>query len=187
MLFSECIIFIINSENSARRWGLDDLKKCRFSEFRTLLRNKPLANSLMLYVISLCICRCLFLSEIQVSLVNSGKYKGIWHITWGYWLKVKYTTEQQAQCIECDICNPQFCVCEEGDSEICIFCEREFIYLQSDHHTQYVELVVQNSHRTFLDWLKFGWRSLKGEGSGGRCNRSVRAHSARFDQIWRSA
>ena len=40
-------------------------------------------------------------------------------------------SEQQAQRIECDICNPQFCVCEEGDSEI--FCEREFIYLQSDH------------------------------------------------------
>ena len=30
-------------------------------------------------------------------------------------------------------CNPQSCVCEEGDSDLCIFCEREFIYLQSDN------------------------------------------------------
>ena len=42
-------------------------------------------------------------------------------------------SEQQAQRIECDYCNPQSCVCVEGEPDICIFCEREFIYLQSDN------------------------------------------------------
>ena len=43
-------------------------------------------------------------------------------------------SEQQAQRIECDSCNPLSCACEEGDSEICFFCEKEFlIYIQSDN------------------------------------------------------
>ena len=42
-------------------------------------------------------------------------------------------SDLQAQRIECDYCNPQSCVCVEGEPDICIFCEREFIYLQSDH------------------------------------------------------
>ena len=42
-------------------------------------------------------------------------------------------SELQAQRIECDYCNPQSCVCQEGEPDICIFCEREFIYLQSEN------------------------------------------------------
>ena len=42
-------------------------------------------------------------------------------------------SDQQTQRIECDYCNPQSCVCVEGEPDICIFCEREFIYLQSDN------------------------------------------------------
>jgi len=31
------------------------------------------------------------------------------------------------------LCNPSFCVCQDCDSELCIFCEREFLYIQSDN------------------------------------------------------
>ena len=45
-------------------------------------------------------------------------------------------SEQQAQRIECYNCNPLSCICEEGDSVICLFCEREYLFIQSDHDIQ---------------------------------------------------
>ena len=37
---------------------------------------------------------CLFLTEIQVSLVNSGRHRGLWHSTWGYWQTAVYSAAE---------------------------------------------------------------------------------------------
>jgi len=134
-------------------------------------------------------CSCLFLTEIQVSLVNSGRHRGLWHSTWGYWQTAVYSAAEnlsrtdafaltplpcsdRARCARCahtGRCAPHILLisaalsrlfqsktcpvtvlnkssaywvyvlyCEEGDTELCIFCKREFIYIQSDNDTSSV-------------------------------------------------